>query len=82
MFVVCSVLFGSFFLFGCGSKGAPDSPVAVSPANSTPPETQSWIAQKIKDTGGDYQKLSPEDKQQFDSLGRGHGEMFFNMSKH
>jgi hypothetical protein len=55
------------------------------PANYKPdPAAQafkSWAQQKYTESGGDWTKLSAEDKKKFDATGRGKGESLFDTFK-
>jgi hypothetical protein len=41
-----------------------------------PPTAQTnWVEQKAKETGGDFAKLSAEDRQKIEQMTMGHGQM-------
>ena len=42
-----------------------------------PPDAQAWVTAKQKETGGNYDKLSQEDKAQLETIAHGYGRMIF-----
>ena len=85
--VCISVLFVVLMLVSCSSKDDSSNvttpgvghTVSVSPNASANDE---FIKQKALETGGDVNKLSPDDKQKLDSLTRGNTELVLkNMAK-
>ena len=71
----------SILCFGCSHRADQTSqPTVTSAVRAMSPSTKLLLTEKLRQSGGDYDKLSEADRNQLDAVSQGHGRMIFNQA--
>jgi hypothetical protein len=69
-------------LCGCSHQQSQAQPtIRTDGVSDLPPQTQNWLSAKVRDSGGDYNKLSRADRLSLDAMTAGHGQLLYDKAK-